>query len=173
MTENLEITHTLCLPLKEDQVLLAMKKRGFGVEKWNGPGGRIEEGESVEDAAKRETLEEIGVSPKYLTQVALLNFRFLDKPEWDRVVGVYITDDWEGEVSESEEMRPERFPIRKIPYSEMWEADTHWLPLALEGKAILANFDYTSDQKLHNFEIREVDPQELRTSFNRSILSKS
>jgi hypothetical protein len=31
----------------QGQILLAMKKRGFGVGKWNGAGGKIHEGETV------------------------------------------------------------------------------------------------------------------------------
>ena len=48
---------TLCLVVKENTILLGMKKRGFGVGRWNGFGGKLHEGESIEDAAKRETLE--------------------------------------------------------------------------------------------------------------------
>lgn len=40
---------TLCYLLKDDQVLLAMKKRGFGEGKWNGPGGKVEKGETGDD----------------------------------------------------------------------------------------------------------------------------
>ena len=32
---------TICLLRKNDEVLLAMKKRGFGVGKWNGVGGKV------------------------------------------------------------------------------------------------------------------------------------
>lgn len=165
MTESLEITHTLCLPIKGDEILLAMKKRGFGEGKWNGAGGMIEEG------ATRETEEEFNITPKSLTAVAILNFKFLDKPEWDRVVKVFTINEWEGEPCESEEMRPQWFPIKEIPLSAMWEADTHWLPVVLAGKVILADFDYTADQKLHRFNIREVNPYELSSSFSRSMLS--
>jgi hypothetical protein len=35
------------------EILLGMKKRGFGAGKWNGFGGKLEENESNEDAAKR------------------------------------------------------------------------------------------------------------------------
>ena len=42
-------------------VLLGMKKRGFGVGKWNGFGGKVQEGESIRDCARRETLEECGL----------------------------------------------------------------------------------------------------------------
>ena len=53
---------TLCLLVKDDKVLLAMKKRGFGMGKWNGVGGKVEDGETIEMAAARETGEEIGVA---------------------------------------------------------------------------------------------------------------
>lgn len=32
---------------KQKQILLAMKKRGFGVGKWNGAGGKVEDGETI------------------------------------------------------------------------------------------------------------------------------
>lgn len=35
------------------QILLGMKKRGFGAGKWNGFGGKLEENESNEVGAKR------------------------------------------------------------------------------------------------------------------------
>lgn len=155
MKEDLETTHTICLLINQDQVLLAMKKRGFGVGKWNGAGGTREEGESIEEAAIRETQEEIGVTPTSLKHTATLTFRFLDKPEWDRVVGVYIAKRWDGEPIESEEMRPQWFNIKNIPLSEMWEADTHWMPQVLEGKTLRGYFNYTSDQKLHKFKVIE------------------
>lgn len=38
--ETLETT--LCLLKRNDEILLAMKKRGFGTGKYNGVGGKIE-----------------------------------------------------------------------------------------------------------------------------------
>ena len=40
------------------QLLLGMKKRGFGVGKWNGFGGKFDAGETVRDCALRELEEE-------------------------------------------------------------------------------------------------------------------
>jgi ADP-ribose pyrophosphatase YjhB (NUDIX family) len=45
---------TLCLLIEGDKILLAMKKRGFGVGKWNGLGGKVALGEKIIDAAIRE-----------------------------------------------------------------------------------------------------------------------
>ena len=44
---------TLVLIMKGKQVLLGMKKRGFGKGKWNGFGGKVQDGEEILDAARR------------------------------------------------------------------------------------------------------------------------
>jgi len=67
---------------EEKELLLAMKKRGFGIGKWNGVGGKfdLEKGDKdVVDAARRETEEEIGVKVESMEKVAVLNFNF---PIW-------------------------------------------------------------------------------------------
>ena len=35
------------------KILLGYKKRGFGMHKWNGLGGKVEPGETILDGAKR------------------------------------------------------------------------------------------------------------------------
>ena len=42
---------TLCLAIQDGRLLLGMKKRGFGARWWNGFGGKIEEGETIEETA--------------------------------------------------------------------------------------------------------------------------
>lgn len=86
---------TLCLLTKDNQVLLAMKKRGFAAGKWNGVGGKQNEGEAIERTAIRETQEEIGVTPLLLQQVAVFDF-FHPNSDWDQRVVVFTTDKWEG-----------------------------------------------------------------------------
>ena len=51
---------TLCFPVRPDgKLLLGRKKRGFGVSKWNGFGGKIEAGETSQQAVIREIKEEL------------------------------------------------------------------------------------------------------------------
>jgi hypothetical protein len=45
--------YTLLFARRPGQVLLGMKKRGFGAGKWNGFGGKIEAEETCEQAAVR------------------------------------------------------------------------------------------------------------------------
>ncbi|MFH1713627.1 MAG: NUDIX domain-containing protein, partial [Patescibacteria group bacterium] len=117
---------TLCLLIKENQedrkILLAMKKRGFGVGKWNGVGGKVdtEKGDmGIVDAAIRETKEEIGVQIKELEKVAIFNFYFPSVPKdknWNQEVHVFLIRNWEGEPVETEEMAPRWFKESDIPF---------------------------------------------------------
>ena len=67
---------TLCVIYNNEKILLGMKKNGFGQGRWNGFGGKVEEGESVEDAARRELFEEAGFRAGDLKKRGLLNFEF-------------------------------------------------------------------------------------------------
>ena len=42
---------TLCVIYDDSRVLLGMKKREFGAGRWNGFGGKIKDGETIEVAA--------------------------------------------------------------------------------------------------------------------------
>ena len=139
---------TLVFLIKNDEVLLAMKKRGFGEGRWNGSGGKVHDGETVEEAAKREVKEEIGVSVKKLNKSATLNFYFSEKPEWDQQVIVYLTKDWQGDPSESEEMKPKWFKTSNIPYGQMWSDDSYWIPQVLSGNKIEADFLFDDNQQV-------------------------
>lgn len=135
---------TLCFCIKDDQVLLAMKKRGFGSGKWNGYGGKIQD-ESPKAAAVRELEEESGLvaDKKDLLQVALMRFYFDKNPVFECFV--YTTRSWQNEPAETEEMRPQWYPISNLPFEEMWAADAKWVPLILNGEKIEAEVYFNAD----------------------------
>lgn len=154
---------TLCLLIKEGQsekeLLLAMKKRGFGIGKWNGVGGKIElaKGDiNIVEAAIREAKEEIGVKIKKMEKVAVLSFHFPYKKEWDQDVHVFLAKNWEGEPKESEEMLPKWFKISEIPFNEMWDDDKFWLLKVLEGKRLKAKFTFGPGEKIISQNIRII-----------------
>ncbi|MDD4785472.1 MAG: 8-oxo-dGTP diphosphatase [Candidatus Shapirobacteria bacterium] len=147
---------TLLFLIKDNQILLAMKKRGFGQGRWNGAGGKPKEGETIIETAIRETQEEIGVTPKNISQVATLDFYFQNKPEWNQQVLVFTSNDWEGETSESEEMKPQWFEIDKIPFESMWPDDPFWLPLILKNKKIKAEFTFGDKDIILNQKVEEI-----------------
>lgn len=140
---------TLLFLIKDDtqEILLAMKKRGFGEGKFNGTGGKIEEGETIPQAAIREAREEVGVdiAVEDIEQVGTIAFSFDTKPDWGILCTVFITTQWRGEPLETEEMAPMWFPISGIPYEKMWIDDIHWLPSVLDKKIIQASFLFNAD----------------------------
>jgi ADP-ribose pyrophosphatase YjhB (NUDIX family) len=148
---------TLCFLIKGDQILLAMKKRGFAAGKWNGAGGKPkDEDKSIEATAKRETLEETTVMPRKLKKVAVLNFYFEVKTDWNQQVHVFTTGEWKGTPTETEEMAPKWFNTDKIPYDQMWDDDILWLPRVLNGKIVEGNFLFDENQKMLEHEVIEV-----------------
>jgi len=67
---------TLCLIHQDNRLLLGMKKRGFGKDRINGFGGKVEPGESIEEATIRETQEEAGITPIDLKKIGIIHFEF-------------------------------------------------------------------------------------------------
>lgn len=132
------IQTTICFLMRDDHILLAMKKRGHGEGKWNGVGGKAGDGESIKETAIREAEEEIGVTPLNLVKVASIKFEFPPERNFDHESTVFFCDSWEGEPTETEEMRPRWFRKDEIPYDEMWQDDAIWLPKVLEGNLITA-----------------------------------
>ena len=144
---------TLVLPMKDGRLLLGVKKRGFGVGKLNGFGGKLNEGESIVEAAVRELEEEIGINAlaEDLKKVAELDFFFPHAEEdWDQRVHVFVVENWGGEPSESEEMSCEWHDVDAIPFERMWEDDAYWLPRILAGKIVRGKFSFGEDNSTLN-----------------------
>ncbi len=152
---------TVCFLVEENprRVLLGLKKRGFGKGKFNGFGGKIAGGEDVRDAAVREIREECGleVTSADLISAGRLVFFFPFRTEFDHDVSVFRTGRWRGVLCESDEMRPEWFPIEEIPYERMWQDDAHWLPLVLSGATVEAEFTFADDNEtVARFSLRTI-----------------
>lgn len=147
---------TVLLLLKDDQVLLAMKKRGFGVGKWNGVGGKPDAGEEITYTAKRESEEEIGVTPLNHRKVAIFKYHF-PHDNFGMKVWIFTATEWQGEPTESEEMRPQWFKFEDIPYSEMWSDDEVWMPKILEGKLLNGSFMFDKEGKVTDYFMEEVE----------------
>ena len=138
---------TLCIVCKHTNVLLGMKKRGFGMGKWNGFGGKVELGESIEDAARREVFEEAGIKAANLEKMGRIEFEFIGDPQILEV-HIFRISSFLGEPIESDEMKPRWFHVDEIPFDQMWSDDKHWFPLFLAGKKFKGKFLFEGQDKI-------------------------
>jgi 8-oxo-dGTP diphosphatase len=137
---------TLTFVVRAEQILLIRKKRGLGAGKINGPGGRIEPGETAAECAVREVEEELCVTPLGLEEIGELRFQFVDG--YSIHVHAFIADDCHGVARETEEAIPLWTSLASIPYDEMWADDVLWLPRLLERRPFAGRFLFDGDAML-------------------------
>ena len=144
---------TLCIIYQQTKVLLGLKKRGFGMGRWNGFGGKMHDGETIEKAAHRELTEEAGIVAFDLNKLGILEFSWEGKPEILEV-HIFKVNEFSGEPEESEEMKPQWFEIDQIPYELMWPDDRYWMHLFLENKKFKGRFLFGENDVVleHNLE---------------------
>lgn len=126
------------------EVLLGLKRRGFGTGRIVGIGGHVEPGESDLDTAVRETFEETGlhVIPAQLYDAGRVDFRFPGNSESDMTVALYHCTTWTGEIVASDELDPQWHPVADLPTSRMWDDSRIWLPHVLRRERIAAEITY-------------------------------
>ena len=129
------------------EVLLGLKKAGFGEGKWVGLGGHIEYGEKPAAAAVREVFEEssLVVPADSLQHMASIEFRFPSRPSWDQTAEVYMTWVFEGEAVESNEVSPRWFAEEQLPLGLMWDDAKYWLPAVLAGQHVDVRITFADD----------------------------
>jgi ADP-ribose pyrophosphatase YjhB (NUDIX family) len=153
---------TFCFLLREGEILLGQRKTGFGVGKWNGVGGNVEEGEDILSSVVREIAEEIYVSVKEEHVEKVGEFLFYSTKKDGAILEteghVYFIRQWEGEPKESDEIIPQWYRLEEIPFDVMWEDDFYWLPRALSGEKLRGTFWFHGEgKKMGDFEISSLD----------------
>ncbi|XP_054718725.1 oxidized purine nucleoside triphosphate hydrolase-like [Uloborus diversus] len=146
---------SLVLLRKYGSVLLGYKKRGFGAGKWNGFGGKQEQGETMIECARRELMEEAGVAAVDLQKIGYLEFEFIEDPLIMHV-HVFSSSSFTGEPQESEEMLPKWFSEKEIPFQEMWADDKEWFPLFLKGLKFKGYFKFSDLETIVEKKLCEV-----------------
>ncbi len=145
---------TLLYVICDGQILLIRKKRGLGAGKINGPGGRIEAGESAVECAVRETDEEVGIRACNVEERGQMRFQFVDG--FSMEVDILTANAYEGTPCETDEAVPLWFPIDDIPYGEMWATDRHWLPHIVAGARLVGRVLFSGDEPL-DWDIQTVE----------------
>jgi len=152
--------YTLCLIRKANSVLLGYKKKGFGQGLWNGFGGKVEPGETIDEAARREVKEECGLSLGSLRKFAIITFEFV---EGRHIMEghLYTSDEPLGEPVETDEMRPQWYPLDSVPFDKMWQDDKIWWRFWQNDKNFLAYFKFLNNDVLLEHTIREMESNNI------------
>lgn len=139
-----EIHATLLFVVRDGEILLIEKKRGLGAGKINGPGGKIDPGETPLECVVRETREELGITALRPCKLGELHFAMSDVP--DILCHVFLARDFQGHPVETEEAVPLWCKLGDIPYDRMWKDDIHWLPVLLEGRTFHGRFVFDGEE---------------------------
>jgi 8-oxo-dGTP diphosphatase/2-hydroxy-dATP diphosphatase len=147
---------TLCIIHQGNRVLLGMKKRGFGLGRWNGFGGKVEKGETTEEAIRREVFEEASIDVTDARKVGIIEFEFQGDPQILEV-HIFRAEKFVGEPTEGEEMKPQWFAVKDIPLEKMWPDDKYWIPMFLEGKSFTGKFLFGKGDIVEEHALEEVE----------------
>jgi len=133
-----DLVGTLLFLVADGRVLLIHKRRGHGAGRINGPGGKLDAGETPLACAIRETLEETGVTVQDARLVAVMRFVELEGDDW--LGYVFVAHRYTGAPGATDEAVPEWFPLERLPLERMWPDDRLWLPRVLAGETLRGDF---------------------------------
>ena len=117
--------------VRGDMVLLVHRSPSvrFWPDAWDLFGGHVDEGESLEEALRREAHEELGIEVRSLRRLGEIN-----DPVEPAVVHVYAISSWEGEpinAAPDEHTELRWFSADDLPESEGMEAYRAMIVMAL------------------------------------------
>ena len=88
---------------RNNRILLGERIGAHGAHTWATPGGHLEMGESIEDCARRETLEETGLEVGAITKLGFTNDIFeAEEKHYITLFVVASCEDGEPEIRESD-----------------------------------------------------------------------
>jgi 8-oxo-dGTP diphosphatase len=143
---------TLCHIIDGNRILLKRANRGISKGKWNAPGGNIDEGESAEECAMREVLEETGLRVRNLFCHGTIVFHFGENDP-RVVVPLFSTKDFDGSIIPSEEGDVRWFDFDELPLGDMWDDDNYWLDLMIRRRRFDADFYFGEDKKVARYSV--------------------
>jgi 8-oxo-dGTP diphosphatase len=100
----------------ENQVLLGERKNSYGVGLYGCPGGRLELSESLQDCAKRELVEETGLTAKSIKYLGVIREM---QEGYNFIHFAFLCDEYEGQIELKE---PDKcvswnfYQLDSIPY---------------------------------------------------------
>lgn len=147
----------VCFLKDGNKFLFGEKLDGIGKGMLVGPGGKLEVGESLDEALAREVMEEISVEIIDFEKYATMQYFFPHKPNWSQRVYFYICTEFKGVAQESIELKPKWLGVKDLDYSLFWDDYKYWLEVVLNYKQKLeGSFVYTAQSKVEYVEMQLV-----------------
>ncbi len=162
MVDEMKRIETILIIYPRPRMFLGFKnpKKKFG-GKWNGFGGGLEEGQSLEECAIKETYDETGLVVKDLKKRGIIRFYFEDGEEHE--VHIYITDNYKGEPNTLKDFVKYKYfhenEISKV-YNDMMPADRYWIPFLISGKLFTGRVYFT--KKSGKLEVKDYNLNAVR-----------
>lgn len=145
---------TLCYVINKNNILMlhrVKKKNDVHEGKWNGLGGKFENGETPEECVIREVKEESGLLLENPKLHGFITFPMFDGIK-DWYVFVFTADKFTGTLIDSQEGKLEWIPNNKLLELNLWEGDRTFIPWLLDDKFFSAKFDYENGS-LKNYSV--------------------
>lgn len=145
---------TLCYVRSNGKTLMihrVKKENDYHEGKWNGLGGKLEQGETPEECVIREVKEEAGLTIMNPRMHGFITFPLFDgKNDW--YVFIYSADTFEGSLIDSPEGNLAWIENENLFDLNLWEGDEIFIRWMLDNKFFSAKFNYTNG-KLKNYEV--------------------
>ena len=109
--------------------------------KWNGLGGKFEQGETPEECVTREIKEESGLTITNPQLKGFITFPLFDGVH-DWYVFVFVAEKYSGALIDSNEGKLEWIPDEKITQLNLWDGDQIFLEWLDQDKFFSAKFFY-------------------------------
>ena len=139
---------TLCY-IERDGAYLMMhrvkKEKDINRDKWIGVGGKIEDGETPFDCARREIKEETGATAKHLKYRGIITF--VSDIYGTEIMHLFTTDCLLGDINyDSDEGNLEWVRKQDIPHLPIWEGDKIFFKLLdTENRFFRLTLNYNGD----------------------------
>lgn len=145
---------TLCYVTdkKTDSTLMihrVKKENDYHEGKWNGLGGKFEQGESPEECAIREIEEECGLKVKSIKMKGFITFPMFDgKDDW--YVFLFTADEFTGELIDSNEGNLAWIKNNALIDLNLWDGDKIFIPWLFADKFFSAKFNYENGKYINH-----------------------